>query len=93
MIFVCFLVYLRIFFSIDKFLDQVCFNFSRSFSGLEKFVHFCDLVHTVYAKAVECTRKNGNANFDIFVVSKVLERYFTKLFYYCLIETSFVVHL
>ena len=75
-----------------NFLIKYFFNFSVSFLGLEKFVHSCDLVHTVYAKAVQHTWKNGNANFDIFVISKVLERYFTELFYYCFIETYFVVH-
>ena len=41
-------------------------------------------MHKVYAKALEHTQKNVHANFEIPLISKILERYFAEIFYSCL---------
>ena len=50
------------------------------------------LVRTVYTRALERTRKNVHANFEVLLNPKILESYFTDMFYYCFIETRFIVH-
>ena len=49
---------------------------------------------------VPCTQKLFNlhektcmTDSEISIISTILERYFTEMFYYCFIETSFAVHL
>ena len=50
-------------------------------------------VHIVYAKALELALSKTYAKFEIPVISKILDRHLTEMFYYCFIETSYVVHL
>ena len=50
------------------------------------------IVYTMHAKALERTQKNLATNFEIPLISKILERYFTEMFCYCFIETSVVVY-
>ena len=44
-------------------------------------------------RSFERTRKNVHANLEIPLISKILEKYFTEVFYSYFIETSFAVHL
>ena len=61
--------------------------------GLKNCVHAGVRVRTVYAKALELTRKSVLANFGISLISRIFEIYFTEIFYCSFIETCFVVHL
>ena len=60
-----------------------CFNVLTTFENSVRHprVH----VHTVYAKSFQRTRKKVHAHFGLLSISKILERYFTGMFYYCFI--------
>ena len=64
-------------------------NIAYKCKGLKNCAHARFHVGTVYAKALQHTQKNGHANFEIPLISKILERYFTELFCNCLTENFF----
>ena len=64
-------------------------------TGLKDCVYTCAGVHNVYAKAFEQTWKKLHTNFEIPLISKILDGKFTEMFYFyfTFTETSLVVHL
>lgn len=51
----------------------------------------CVRVCTVYAKALDCTRKNVHANFEISLISKVFKISLAEICYYCVLLKLFFV--
>ena len=78
-------------FSWNSFLEYVLFSKLETFYKLKKTVkdysRAWKVVCTLVSVGILC-KKKMHRNFEILSISKIFERYFTEIIYYCFIDTS-----